>query len=136
MIEKKFRLRFNDSNVNDSVSYILVSQFKISPVILQAKTDGSGGRMLLSMKGPEKNIEGAVTYLRGMGIETEPMDNYVRRDDKRCFHCGSCISVCPTFAFELDRDTWDVVLDTDKCMACGFCLSACPAHAIMLKMNL
>jgi ferredoxin len=136
MIEKKFRLKFNDSNVQDSVSYILVTTFDIVPVVLQAKTDGSGGRMVLSMKGREKNIENAIAHLRSIGIEIETMENYVRRDETRCIDCGSCISVCPTFAFALDRETWDVVLAMNKCMARGFCLSACPTHAISLKMNL
>jgi len=136
MIEKKFRLRFNDNNMHDSVSYILVSRFDIAPVILQARTDGSGGRMILSMKGPEDRIEDAAAHLRSIGIEIEPMSNYVKRDETRCIDCGSCVSVCPTNAFELDKGTWDVVLDTSKCMACGSCLSACSTHALTLKMNL
>ena len=136
MIEKKFRLRFNDNNLQDSVSYILVSKFDIVPIVLQAKTDGSGGRMILTMKGPEKDIDSAEEHLRSVGIEIEPMDNYVKLDSSRCFDCGSCISVCPTYAFEMDRTTWDIVLDTNKCMACGFCITACPTHAITLKMNL
>ena len=136
MKEKKFRLKFSDSNVDDSVSYILVSKFDIVPVILQARTDGSGGRMILSMKGDENKINNAVDHLRSIGIETEEMDNCVKRDDTRCIDCGSCVSVCPTFAFTVDKKTWDILLDTNKCMACGFCLTACPTHAITLKMNI
>ncbi|MDR0791294.1 MAG: 4Fe-4S binding protein [Methanomassiliicoccaceae archaeon] len=136
MSDKKFRLRFNDSNLHDSVSYVLVSKFNIKPNILQAKIDGSGGRMILSMSGDEKDIINAIEYLRSKDIEIKQMDDYVRRDENRCIDCGSCVSLCPTFAFEIDRSTWDINLDTNKCVACGFCISACPTHAIMLKMNL
>jgi ferredoxin len=136
MSDKKFRLKFNDSNLHDSVSYILVSKFNIKPNVLQARIDGSGGRMILSMSGDENDISNAIKYLRSVDIEIEPLDNYVKRDDNRCIDCGSCISLCPTFAFEMDKETWDVLLDTNKCVACGFCISACPTHAITLKLNL
>jgi len=136
MTEKKYRLQFGNSNAQGSVSYILVSKFNIEPNILQAKLDGSGGRMMLSLRGDEKDISDAVAHLISIGISVTPMENYVKRDEKRCMDCGSCISVCPTFAFEMDRETWDVILDTNKCIACGFCISACPTHAITMKMNL
>jgi NAD-dependent dihydropyrimidine dehydrogenase PreA subunit len=136
MIEDKFRLRFSGDSVQDSVTYILVSKFNIMPIILQAKTDNSGGRMMMSMKGEEKDLAAAVEYLRSVGIEIETLDNYVKRDDARCIDCGSCISVCPASAFEMNTDTWDVMLDTEKCVACGSCISACPTHAISLKTGL
>ena len=135
MIEKKFRLRFSGSSVQDSVSYVLVSKFGIIPNVLQAKIDGSGGRMILSMKGNEKDIGDAVEYLRSSGIKAEPAEE-VKRDSGRCIDCGSCVSVCPASAFEIDMDTWDVNLDTGKCVACGFCVTACPTHAVTLKMNI
>ena len=136
MTEKKFRLRFSDGNLQDSVSYILVSKFNIMPNVLQAKIDGSGGRMILSMKGAEKDIEDAILYLRSVDIAIESSDSVVKKDNNKCMDCGSCVSVCPTFAFEIDRKTWDVNLDINKCVACGFCITACPTHAITLKMNL
>ena len=136
MTEKKYTLKFSGSNLHDSVSYLLVSEFNIRPNVLQAKIDGSGGRMILSMNGSDNDIENAISHLRSVGIDVEPMDNYVKRDDNRCIDCGSCVSLCPTYAFELDRETWDVTLDTGKCVACGFCISACPTHAISLRSNI
>jgi ferredoxin len=136
MIERKYKLRFNNTNIHDSVSYVLVSKFNIMPNVLQAKIDGSGGRMILSMKGSEKDIENAISYFGSVDIAIEPMDSCVKRDETRCIDCGSCVSICPTFAFEMDKKTSEVLLDTSKCLACGFCISACPTHAITLKMNL
>ena len=136
MIEKKFKLRFSGGDINDSVSYILVRDFNLMPSILQAKIDGSGGRMIISMKGKEKDIGNAVSHLRSIGVTVDPADDYVRMDRSRCIDCGSCISLCPTFAFAFDKKTWDVTLDVSRCVACGFCISACPTHAVTLKMNL
>ena len=136
MTEKKYTLRFSGSNLHESVSYLLVSKFNIKPNFLRANIDGSGGRMILSMNGRDVDIENAIAHLRSVGIDVELMDNYVKRDENRCIDCGSCVSLCPTFAFELDLKTYDVVLNTGKCVACGFCISACPTHAISLKMNL
>jgi len=136
MTGKKYRLRFSNNNMQDSVSYILVSKFNIVPNVLQAKIDGSGGRMILSLEGKDEDIENAISYLLSKDITVRPMEDYVNRDDRRCIDCGSCISICPTFAFELDKGTWDVILDTGKCIACGFCITACPTHAVSLKMNI
>ena len=135
MIEKKMKLKFSDNNMYDSVSYILVSKFDIVPNVLQAKIDGSGGRMMLTMKGTEKNIENAVKYLRSSGITVEPPDDGVKKDDNKCIDCGACVSICPTFAFETDLKTWDVRFDVNKCVACGFCITACPAHALMIRLD-
>jgi NAD-dependent dihydropyrimidine dehydrogenase PreA subunit len=136
MIEKKYTLKFSGSNLHESVSYLLVSKFNIVPNVLRAKIDGSGGRMILSMSGNENDITNAISHLRSVGIDVELMDSYVKRDENRCIDCGSCVSLCPTSAFELNRETYDVILDTGKCVACGFCISACSTHALSLKMTL
>ena len=136
IVDKKYKLKFNDTNLHNSVSYILVSKFDIMPSVLQARIDGSGGKMTLSMRGEENRIDEAIEHLTSLGITINPMENFVKRDENRCIDCGSCISLCPTFAFELNRDTFDVTLDISKCVACGFCLSACPTHAISLRMNI
>ena len=136
MIEKRIKLKFSGDSMYDSVSYILVSKFDIVPNVLQAKIDGSGGRMILLIKGSVKKIEDAEEYLRSSGITVEPADDSVRKDDGICMDCGSCVSICPASAFETDRETWDVIFDSDKCVACGSCITACPVHALTMKLNL
>ena len=93
MTERRYKLRFGDKNLEDSASYILVSEYNIVPIILQARVDGGGGHLLLSLKGEEKNIRAAVKHLNSIGIETEPTENYVKREEEKCIACGSCLSV-------------------------------------------
>ena len=135
-MNKRVKLTFGDNNMYDSVSYVLVSKFDIVPNVLQAKIDGSGARMILLMKGTEKSIDDAVEYMRSSGITVDLADNSVKKDDGRCIDCGSCISICPTFAFETDRGTWDILFDADKCVACGSCVSACPVQALSIRLNI
>ena len=52
MIEKKFRIDFDESNVLESVTYTLVSEFNLKPNVLRADIGGDGhGFMLLSLVG-------------------------------------------------------------------------------------
>ena len=135
MREKKYRLSFDEKNLHDPVSYTLVSQFNIIPNILQARIDGSGGRLILSVKGKDKDIADAVEYLKNKGIGADLLDECVKKDQNLCIECGSCVSVCPATAIKLQKETWDVTLETDKCIACSLCLSACPTRAISLNMD-
>ena len=137
MTEKRYRLRFGDKNLEDSVSYILVSEYNIVPIILQARVDGGGGHLLLSLKGEEKNIRSAVRHLNSIGIGTEPTEDCVKREKEKCIDCGSCLSVCPVEAFTTGAEKmWVVDLDTGKCIACGLCVTACPTHAVTLGSDL
>ena len=133
-MEQKYMLRFNDNTVHKSVSYILVSEFNIIPSILQAKINDNGGAMILSLKGNEADVKAAVERLKRMGITVHKLANQITRDMNKCIDCGSCISVCPSGALFIDRDTWEVKLSADLCIACASCLTACPAHALKLTL--
>nr|MBC7246091.1 geranylgeranyl reductase family protein [Chloroflexota bacterium] len=49
-------------------------------------------------------------------------------DVRRCAYCGSCVSVCPVNALDL-QETRLVV--TEDCIECNLCLSACPMGALL-----
>lgn len=49
-------------------------------------------------------------------------------DVRRCAYCGSCVSVCPVNALDL-QETRLVV--SEECIECNLCLSACPMGALL-----
>lgn len=51
-------------------------------------------------------------------------------DNKKCMHCGGCVSVCPFAALDLKEC---VVRDEKLCTLCGTCEKACPVGAITVK---
>ncbi len=133
-MDVKYRLRFNEGNIHESVAYILVTKFNIAPNILKAEVKEDGGTMFLSMSGEAENIASAVEHLTGLGISIKPMEKYIDRDPDKCIDCGACVSVCPTKSFKFNPETWEVELVIETCVACGACLTSCPTHAVDLHI--
>lgn len=134
MTDQKYMLRFDDNAIKDSVSYILVSKFNVAPSILQAKINDNGGYMILSLNGKEGDVKAAIKHLQGMGIKVRKLAKQITRDADKCIDCGSCISICPSEAFFIDRGTWEVKLNVKSCIACASCLTACPTRAVRLTL--
>ena len=44
-----------------------------------------------------------------------------------CAYCGSCVSVCPVGALDLQEAR---IVVSDVCTDCGLCVPACPAGAL------
>jgi len=132
-MEKKFKIDFTESNVQDSVVYILVAEFNLKPNILKAQIEGDGtGVMLLSIEGDGDNIAKAQKRFADLGLSVRELENHITRDHDKCFSCGACVSICPTKSFSYDSVTWEVHVDTDKCIACGACVNACSVRALSL----
>lgn len=53
----------------------------------------------------------------------------VFRDDRRCVHCGLCLSLCPEGVYSRNEQ-WHIGADHEVCVQCGNCLNACPVGAI------
>ena len=134
-MDRKYKFTFPERNVQDSIVFSMVSEFKIEPSILRAAIDDDGcGILILRLKGPDELVEKALKYAEDQDVEIDELGDHIMRDEQRCFNCGSCVSVCPTKAFTMDLDSFEVKLDIDKCVACGSCLSACSAHAVTLTL--
>ena len=57
---KKFKIEFDEANVQDSVSYILVTEFDLKPNVLKAEISGDGsGVMIHAHEGEEAKLEAA-----------------------------------------------------------------------------
>ena len=134
-MDRKFKIEFDEVNVQDSVAYILVSEFDLKPNILKAEISGDGsGIMVLALAGDDDKLAAAVKRLEEEGFVVKELVKRIDRDDDSCIHCGACVSICPTGVFSHNRDTWDVELDVNRCIACRSCIDACPLHALSVHL--
>lgn len=133
-MDKKFKIEFDEANVQDSVSYILVTEFDLKPNVLKAEISGDGsGVMILALEGEEEKLEAAEKRLKEAGFNVS-ITKRIERDEDLCWDCGACVSICPVFCFSHDKDTMKVMLDNSKCIACSSCVNACSVHALSLHL--
>jgi ferredoxin len=90
--------------------------------------------MVIELSGTKKNYANGIKYLTELGVNIQPLSKDVTRDDEKCTHCGACITVCPTEALYMDKDTMKVIFDSEKCIACELCVKACPPRAMIVKL--
>ena len=88
-MEKKFKFVFNEHEMQESITYILVSKYNIEPNILKAEMDDTGGMMILKLKGDAANIDRGIEYVRSIGIEAIQLNKHIVRDHDTCIDCGS-----------------------------------------------
>jgi NAD-dependent dihydropyrimidine dehydrogenase PreA subunit len=134
-MDKKFKIEFTESNVQDSVAYILVTEFDLRPNVLKAEIDGDGsGVMILALAGDEEKLEAAQRRLEEEGFIVKELDKRINRDETLCWDCGECVSICPVGCFSVDPETFKICLDNSKCIACGACLNACSVHSLSIHL--
>ncbi len=135
MMRRKLRIDFDELNVQESVTYVLATEFGLKPNIVKAQIqEDSSGLMYLFVDGEKEVVDKAIERLRNMGFGVTDMEKHITRDKSKCYSCGACMSMCPTRSFTFDPVTWDVHLDIDTCIACGSCINSCPVKA--LKLNI
>ena len=135
MKKKRIVLNFPHNLIDKPIAYNLVKDYNLVFNILQAKiTPNEKGLMVLELSGKDKDYAKGIKFLQDQGIEVQTLSRDVRRNDKRCTHCGACIAVCPTGALYVNRETMEVVFDIEKCIACELCVAACPPRAMEVKL--
>jgi ferredoxin len=113
--------------------YRLVKDYNLEFNILKASvTPEEEGLMVLELSGEQQEYDRGVKYLTQSGVRIQSLSQNVIRNEERCTHCGACITICPTGAFELEPKTRQVKFDNDKCLACALCIKACPPRAMEL----
>ena len=133
MIAKRIVLKFPPKLIDKPIVYKLVKDFGLVFNILRARvTPKEEGELVIELKGHKEKYAEGIKYLKGLGVEIQPLSQDVTRDEERCTHCGACITICPTLAFELESQTRMVAYDNDKCIACGLCIKSCPPRAMEL----
>jgi len=89
--------------------------------------------MVLELSGAKKNFKEGVKYLKDQGVHVQNASQEVKRNNKKCTHCGACTAVCPTGALEIQRPEMRVIFDQTKCSICELCVPACPPRAMEVR---
>lgn len=130
-VSKRIVLRFPQRLVDRPIVYRLVKDFDLQFNILKASiTPEDEGLMVVELTGARNDYDKGIRYLTTNGVDIQSLSQDVLRNEERCTHCGACITVCPTKAFEVDPATRRVSFDNSRCVACGLCLKACPPRAM------
>jgi len=127
-------LRFPKTEVQKPIVCYLAKDFDLTFNILNAAIlPRKEGIMVLELSGQRKNFKEGVTYLKKQGVRVQDAAHEVKRDEKRCTHCGACTAVCPTGALSIQRPEMSVSFEQDKCSVCELCVPACPPRAMNIR---
>lgn len=130
---KRIVLRFPRRLVERPIVSRLAKDYNLDFNILKASvTPEEEGLLVLEMSGKQDDYDKGIEYLTKNGVKIQSLSQDVIRNEERCTHCGSCITVCPAGAFELDTNTRKITFRDKKCIACGLCIKTCPPRAMEL----
>ena len=132
-VSKRIVLHFPKRLVERSIVSHLIKDYNLDFNILKASvTPDEEGLMVLELSGKQGDYDKGIGYLTKTGVRIQSLSQDVIRNEERCTHCGACITICPTGAFELEPLTRRVNFYDEKCLACGLCIKACPPRAMEL----
>ncbi|MFC1984863.1 NIL domain-containing protein [Chloroflexota bacterium] len=132
-VSKRIVLRFPRRLVDRPIVYKLIKDYDLDFNILKASvTPDEEGLLVMELHGEQGNYDKGVKYLTKAGVKIQSLSQDVSRNEARCTHCGACITICPTGAFELEPVTRQVKFYDEKCLACELCIKACPPRAMEL----
>ena len=133
VISRRIVLHFPKRIVDQPIVSRLVKDYNLDFNILKASiTPEKEGLLVLGLSGEQKDYDKGIKYLTKTGVRIQSLSQNVIRNEERCTHCGACVTVCPTGAFELEPLTRRVNFYDEKCLACGLCIKACPPRAMEL----
>jgi len=133
VVSKRIVLHFPRRLVDRPIVYKLIKDYGLELNILKASiTPDEEGLMVLELRGEQDNYDKGIKYLTKTGVRIQSLSQNVTRNEERCTHCGACITICPTGAFEVEPLTRRVIFHNEKCLACGLCIKACPPRAMVL----
>jgi len=130
-VAKKIVLHFPKRLVDRPIVSRLIKDYDLEFNILKALvTPEEEGLLVLELSGEQAEYDKGISYLTETGVKIQSLSQDVLRNEERCTHCGACVTICPSGAFELDPLTRQVAFYNEKCVACGLCIKACPPRAM------
>ena len=131
IVSKKIVLHFPGRLVDRPIISRLIKDFDLNFNILKASIlPDEEGLLVMELSGEQNNYDKGIRYLTHTGVKIQSLSQNVLRNEARCTHCGACVTICPTSAFELDIKSRKVTFNNEKCIACGLCIKACPPRAM------
>lgn len=129
-------IRFQKTKVQKPLVCDLARKFDLTFNILNATIlPRKEGIMVLELSGSRKNFKDGVAYLRSEGVQVTNASQDIKRDNRKCIHCGACTAVCPTSALHIERPEMKVVFEHKLCSVCQLCVAACPTRAMETRPN-
>ncbi len=134
MISKKVVLRFPEEIADKPLVSDICKKFNLTFNIMRANIfPRKEGILTLEIAGEKQLFDKGIEYLKDNGVSINFVEESINRDENRCYHCGFCVTVCPTEALTItDRKSMRVELFKDRCIACGYCVKVCPVKAMSL----
>jgi ferredoxin len=130
-VSKRIVLHFPQRVVERPIVCRLAKDYDLEFNILKASiSPEEEGLLILELSGEQDAYDKGIRYLTETGVRIQSLSQDVLRNEERCTHCGACIAICPTGAFELDPVTRRVDFHNEKCAACELCIKACPPRAM------
>ncbi|MFH1982144.1 MAG: NIL domain-containing protein [Pseudomonadota bacterium] len=129
-------IRFQKTKAQKPLVCDLARKFDLTFNILNATIlPRKEGIMVLELSGERKNFKDGVAYLRSEGVQVTNASQDIKRDNRKCIHCGACTAVCPTGALHIERPEMKVIFDHNQCSVCQLCVNACPTRAMETRPN-
>ncbi len=134
-MKKRVTLTFPKNTVHLPVAYRLAKDFNIAANIIRAQVaPNQVGKLVVQLQGDIDEIDAAIEWMRGLGIQVSQMSGEIAIDENLCVDCGLCTGVCPTEALTLDPDTFRLKFWRSRCVVCEQCIPTCPVEAISTNL--
>ncbi|MDJ0577072.1 MAG: NIL domain-containing protein [Xenococcaceae cyanobacterium MO_234.B1] len=134
-MKKRITLTFPKNTVHLPIAYRLAKDFNIAANIIRAQVaPNQVGKLLVQLQGDIDEIDAAIEWMRGLGIQVSQMSGEIAIDENLCVDCGLCTGVCPTEALTLDPDTFRLKFWRSRCVVCEQCIPTCPVEAISTNL--